>query len=93
MALGFIKKIFTFGKDTAPEQKPEAEATQEQLREVRKAVEKHTMMPALKVILAERYRHADWKVIRAPLMQMGEAEQKELLAEPAVRKLLEPVSA
>ncbi|ANH05878.1 signal recognition particle-docking protein FtsY [Shinella sp. HZN7] len=26
MALGFIKKIFTFGKDTAPEQKPEAEA-------------------------------------------------------------------
>jgi fused signal recognition particle receptor len=25
MALGFIKKIFTFGKDTAPEQKPEAE--------------------------------------------------------------------
>ncbi|WP_430439918.1 signal recognition particle-docking protein FtsY [Shinella sp.] len=26
MALGFIKKIFTFGKDTAPEQKPEVEA-------------------------------------------------------------------
>jgi len=26
MALGFIKKIFTFGKDTAPEQKPEADA-------------------------------------------------------------------
>ena len=26
MALGFIKKIFTFGKDTVPEQKPEAEA-------------------------------------------------------------------
>ena len=25
MALGFIKKIFTFGKDTAPEQKPEVE--------------------------------------------------------------------
>lgn len=25
MALGFIKKIFTFGKDTAPEHKPEAE--------------------------------------------------------------------
>ena len=25
MALGFIKKIFTFGKDTAPEQKPEAQ--------------------------------------------------------------------
>lgn len=29
-------------------QKPEAEEIQEQLREVRKAVEKHTMMPALK---------------------------------------------
>jgi len=26
MALGFIKKIFTFGKDTAPEPKPEPEA-------------------------------------------------------------------
>ena len=26
MALGFIKKIFTFGKDTATEPKPEAEA-------------------------------------------------------------------
>jgi fused signal recognition particle receptor len=26
MALGFIKKIFTFGKDTTPEPKPEAEA-------------------------------------------------------------------
>ncbi|MGQ3292157.1 MAG: hypothetical protein ACT6U0_08090, partial [Shinella sp.] len=26
MALGFIKKIFTFGKDTAPAPKPEAEA-------------------------------------------------------------------
>ncbi|MCP8894655.1 signal recognition particle-docking protein FtsY [Shinella daejeonensis] len=25
MALGFIKKIFTFGKDTAPEQKPEVQ--------------------------------------------------------------------
>jgi 4-hydroxy-tetrahydrodipicolinate synthase len=74
-------------------QKPEAEQIQEQVREVRKAVEKHTMMPALKVILAERYRHPDWKVIRAPLMQMPEAQQKELLAEPAVKKLLEPVAA
>ncbi|HSX74627.1 MAG TPA: signal recognition particle-docking protein FtsY [Shinella sp.] len=27
MALGFIKKIFTFGKDTAPQPKPEAEAS------------------------------------------------------------------
>ncbi|MBN8996359.1 MAG: dihydrodipicolinate synthase family protein [Rhizobiales bacterium] len=82
-----IRKLF----DTW--QKPEAEALQEQLREVRKAVEKHTMMPALKVILAERYRHADWKVIRAPLMQIPDAAQKELLAEPAIGKLLEPVAA
>jgi 4-hydroxy-tetrahydrodipicolinate synthase len=74
-------------------QKPEADQIQEQLRDVRKAVEKHVMMPSLKVILAERYRQPDWKVIRAPLMQMSEAQQKELLAEPAVKKLLEPVAA
>jgi len=74
-------------------QKPEAEQTQEQLREVRAAVEKYVMIPALKVILAERYRDAGWKGVRAPLMPVPEAQQKELLAEPAVKKLLEPVAA
>jgi 4-hydroxy-tetrahydrodipicolinate synthase len=82
-----IRKLF----DTW--QSPEAEQLQEQLRDVRKAAEKYTMIPALKVVLSERYRNADWKVLRAPLVQMAEAQQKELLAEPAIRKLLAPVPA
>ena len=47
MALGFIKKIFTFGKDTATEPKPEAEApvVEQQAAEPR-AAEPHIIEPA-----------------------------------------------
>jgi fused signal recognition particle receptor len=47
MALGFIKKIFTFGKDTATEPKPEAEASVAEPQAVEpQAAEPHVIEPA-----------------------------------------------
>lgn len=72
---------------------PEAEALQAELNAVRKAVEARVMIPSLKAVLAERYRDPVWLTIRPPLMPIPEATRAELLADPAIVRLLEAVPA
>lgn len=70
-----------------------AEALQNELNDVRKAVESRVLIPAVKAVLAARYRDPAWLNVRPPLVPLGEAERAALLAEPAIVKLLEPVPA
>jgi 4-hydroxy-tetrahydrodipicolinate synthase len=72
---------------------PEAEALQAELNAVRKAVEARVMIPALKAVLAARYRDPAWLTVRPPLLPIPEATRAELLADPAIVRLLEAVPA
>ena len=60
---------------------------------VRKAAESRGMIPALKAVLAARYRDDAWLNVRPPLVELGAAERAGLLADPAIAGLLEPVTA
>jgi hypothetical protein len=51
------------------------------------------MIPALKAILAERYRDPTWLAVRPPLSPITEAARVDLLADPAIVRLLEAVPA
>ncbi|HET7718019.1 MAG TPA: dihydrodipicolinate synthase family protein [Bauldia sp.] len=72
---------------------PEAEALQAELNAVRKAVESRGMIPSLKAVLAERYRDPDWLAVRPPLLPIPEAMRTDLLADPAIVRLLGAVPA
>ena len=67
---------------------PDAEALQAELNAVRKAVESRVMIPALKAVLAERYRDAGWLAVRPPLLPLADSTRAELLADPAIGRLL-----
>ncbi len=71
--------------------KPEAEGQQAELNAVRKAVEVRVMIPSLKAVLAERYRDPEWLTVRPPLLSLPEATRTELLADPAIVRLLAAV--
>jgi 4-hydroxy-tetrahydrodipicolinate synthase len=60
---------------------------------VRTALEKSTMIPALKAILAVRYGDTVWANVRAPLLALTPGERAELFREAAIAPLLEPVTA
>ena len=70
-----------------------AEARQAELNAVRKAVESRGMIPSLKAVLAERYRDPAWLALRPPLLRIKEQARAELLADPAIVRLLEAVAA
>jgi 4-hydroxy-tetrahydrodipicolinate synthase len=72
---------------------PDAPRLQEELNAVRKAAEARVMIPSLKAVLAARYRDPAWLTMRPPLMRISEAARAELLAEPAIMRLLETVPA
>jgi 4-hydroxy-tetrahydrodipicolinate synthase len=74
-------------------QSPEADSLQEELNAVRKAVEARGNIPGCKAILAERYKDASWANVRPPLVTLAEKPAAELLADPAIRKLRESVTA
>ncbi len=74
-------------------QAAEAERLQAELNEVRKAVESRVMIPSLKAVLAARYQDPAWLNVRPPLVRMGEAQRAELLADPAIGRLLAAVPA
>ena len=74
-------------------QKPEADELQAELNEVRKAVESRVMIPSLKAVLAARYNDPAWLTVRPPLMKISDALRGELLAEPAIVRLLVAVPA
>ncbi|WP_421723109.1 dihydrodipicolinate synthase family protein [Bauldia sp.] len=69
-------------------QDAEADGRQADLLVVRKAFERHGMIPALKVALAERYGDPQWRAVRPPLLPLDDAARAGLLAEPAVARLL-----
>jgi 4-hydroxy-tetrahydrodipicolinate synthase len=73
--------------------KPEGERLQAELNEVRKAVESRVMIPAIKAVLAARYNDPTWLTVRAPLMKISDALRSELLADPAIVRLLVAVPA
>jgi 4-hydroxy-tetrahydrodipicolinate synthase len=72
---------------------PDAGRLQEEVNDVRKTLESRVMIPAIKAVLASRYRDPTWANVRPPLMRLGEAATRELLAEPAVVRLLEAIPA
>ncbi len=72
---------------------PDAEAMQAALNAVRKAAESRGMIPSLKAVLAARYRDPAWLAVRPPLLPISEAARAELLADPAIVRLLEAVPA
>jgi 4-hydroxy-tetrahydrodipicolinate synthase len=74
-------------------QKPDAEMLQAELNEVRKAVESRVMIPSLKAVLAARYNDAGWLAVRPPLMKISDGLRGELLADPAIVRLLVAVPA
>ena len=74
-------------------QAPDAERRQERLNLVRKAAERHGMIPSLKAVLAARYRDDGWLNVRPPLMPITGMARAELLADPAIRDLLAEVAA
>lgn len=74
-------------------QTPEADALQEELNLVRKAVESRGNVPASKAVLADRYKDKSWANVRPPLVALGEKPTAELLADPAIRRLQESVAA
>jgi 4-hydroxy-tetrahydrodipicolinate synthase len=72
---------------------PDADRLQEEVNAVRKAVESRGNIPGCKAILADRYRDPAWNIVRPPLVALGEKARAELLADPAIVKLKETVSA
>lgn len=72
---------------------PEAEALQAELITVRKAAESRGMIPALKAVLAERHGDPGWLAVRPPLLPIKEQVRAELLADPAIVRLLDAVPA
>ena len=74
-------------------QAPDAEALQAELNAVRKAAEARGMIPSLKAVLAARYRDPAWLPVRPPLVPISDTARAELLADPAIVRLLEAVPA
>lgn len=72
---------------------PDAARRQEKANAIRKAVESRVTIPAAKAILAVRYGEPSWLNVRSPLVPLSETTRKELLADPAVASLMEPVAA
>jgi 4-hydroxy-tetrahydrodipicolinate synthase len=71
----------------------DADRLQEAVNAVRKAVESRGNIPGCKAILAKRYGDPAWANVRPPLLALGEASTKELLADPAIVSLHETVAA
>ena len=72
---------------------PGAAEKQEKLNVVRKAAERHGMIPSVKAVLAVRYRDEAWRSVRPPLMPLTSTARSELIADPAIVNLLAAVAA
>jgi 4-hydroxy-tetrahydrodipicolinate synthase len=62
-------------------QDPKADAMQEAITDFRRAITKFPQIPALKHTTSIYTGHAQWAVTRPPLVQLGEAQGRELAAE------------
>jgi 4-hydroxy-tetrahydrodipicolinate synthase len=67
-----------------------AEETQAQVDQVRLAVEKHPLIPAVKAVIAARYRDPAWSAVRPPLLPLDLKSRGALAADPALQALPAP---
>jgi 4-hydroxy-tetrahydrodipicolinate synthase len=58
----------------------DADAQQARITAVRKAIEAHPMIPALKTIAADFYGEPGWRKVRPPLNSLGETQARSLAA-------------
>ncbi len=72
---------------------PDAKALQEGLVALRRSFDGFVTVPAVKAVLAARYRDDTWRNVRPPVMQLTDADRQALLAKPAIAQLLETVAA
>src|SRR6202043_3248239 len=62
---------------------PQADALQAEITSLRKMLNAYPMVPALKRIVAHYHSDPDWAAVRPPMLPLGEAQAKALLAELA----------
>lgn len=74
-------------------QDPDAEERQRAAMRVREVARASGMIPSVKAVLAARYRDDTWSNVRPPLMPLGEAQRRALLADPAIVALSKVVAA
>ena len=72
---------------------PEAAALQEALVAIRRSFDGFVTVPAVKAVVAAKYRDDVWRNVRPPNLPLTETERQTLLAKPAVAALLEAVAA
>jgi 4-hydroxy-tetrahydrodipicolinate synthase len=58
----------------------DADSAQGRLTELRRAVQKYPMIPALKAVIAQHLGDKDWAVVRPPLVALTEEQQVKLNA-------------
>lgn len=64
-------------------------ARQDSLNAVRTAVQSRGLVPAIKAVLAARYRDDGWLNLRPPLVSLSDPVRTELLADPAIAAVLQ----
>jgi 4-hydroxy-tetrahydrodipicolinate synthase len=62
---------------------PQADALQNEITTVRKAIQAYPMVPALKRIVAHFHEDPDWAAVRPPMTALTEAQSAALLADLA----------
>lgn len=62
-------------------QRDDAESIQASLNDVRRVVQQFPLVPALKTIVSHYARDPEWNRLRPPLVELGAAEGKKLIAE------------
>lgn len=70
-----IRKVFTNW------QTDKADELQNRITLVRKTIQNYTLVPALKVLIADMRDEASWAIVRPPLVELSEDEAKNLLAD------------
>lgn len=60
-------------------QKPDADAQQETLNAVRKAVGQYVMIPALKAVIAHFAKDPEWRTVRPPLVELTADQAKKVM--------------
>jgi 4-hydroxy-tetrahydrodipicolinate synthase len=63
--------------------RPDAEALQERVTQIRKTVESYPLIAAVKWIVADIFQDPAWRQLRPPLQLLNEQQGKALLAQLA----------
>jgi 4-hydroxy-tetrahydrodipicolinate synthase len=76
---GAIDKVFQGWRS------PDADALQRDISATRNVMQKYPMMAALKAVIAHYARDQEWATVRPPLVELGAAQGKALVAELEAR--------